>query len=147
MPVVETTLWIDAPVADVIEVARESERFPDFMSDVKSVTVVEREGDRTVTDWEGVVAAFGLKVRWRQEDVWDPPAGVCQFRQLSGDYDMMEGTWRLRDEDGGTRFDSRVEYEYRVPGLGALVTKVVHSLVVKNLDGMLQAFKARCEKA
>jgi uncharacterized membrane protein len=145
MPVVETTLWIDAPVAEVVAIARDSERFPEFMSDVKSVTVVEREGDRTVTDWEGVVAAFGLKVRWRQEDVWDAPAGICRFRQLSGDYDKMDGTWHLVAQDGGTRFDSHVDYEYRVPGLGPLVAKVVHSLVVKNLDGMLSAFKERCE--
>lgn len=147
MPVVETTRWIGAPVEAVLEVARDSERFPEFMSDVRSVTVVEREGARTVTDWEGVVAAFGLKVRWRQEDVWDVGTGVCEFRQTSGDYDRMEGTWKLSEEAGGTRFDSRVEYEYRVPGLGPLVGKVVHSLVVKNLDGMLEAFKERCESA
>jgi uncharacterized membrane protein len=145
MPLVETTTWIQAPVADVMAVAKDIERFPDFMEDVKSVTVVERDGGRVVTDWVATIPAFGLKVKWLQEEVWDDEAARCDFRQLEGDYDAMTGVWRLTEEDGGTRFDSRVEYEYRVPGLGPLVAKVVHSLVTKNLEGVLQALKARCE--
>ncbi len=100
-----------------------------------------------MSDWVGLVSAFGLKVRWTQEDVWDDSAHTCTFRQLKGDYDELNGVWKLYEENGGTRFDSVVNYEYMVPGLGPLVKKVVHSLVVKNLDGVLEAIKARAEDA
>ena len=145
MPTVETTVWVDAPVAHVYAVAKDNESFPEFMSDVKSLTVVERAGARIVSDWVGIVPAFGLKIRWRQEDVWDDGAHVCRFRQLEGDYDRLEGTWSFKQENEGTRFDSALDYEYVVPGLGPLVKRVIHAIVVKNMEGALNAIKVRAE--
>ncbi|MBS1723745.1 MAG: SRPBCC family protein [Armatimonadetes bacterium] len=145
MPTVETTTWIDAPLERVYSIAKRNEDFPNFMKDVLSLTVVEREGTKTVSDWVGLVSAFGLKVRWRQEDDWDDDGHECRFRQLKGDYDKLEGTWSFKDENGGTRFDSVVDYEYNVPTIGALVKKVIHGLVVKNLEDTLAAIKDRAE--
>ncbi len=146
MPTVETTTVIHAPIDKVYAIARDNRSFPDFMEDVKSLTVTEEDGDRIVSDWVGVVSAFNIKVRWTQEDVWDPGEHTCKFRQLKGDYDKMEGTWKLIDMGQNmTRFESHVDYEYVVPGLGPLVKKVIHSLVVKNLDSVLAAIKTRAE--
>lgn len=146
MPTVETSVWVDAPLGHTYAIAKDNESFPEFMEDVKSLTIVERSAERTVSDWVGVVPTFGLKVRWRQEDVWDDAANTCRFRQVEGDYDKLEGSWIFRDENGGTRFESTLEYDYVVPGLGPLVKKVVHGIVVKNMDGVLGAIKARAEK-
>ena len=145
MPTVETTIWIEAPLEKVYEIAKDNRSFPEFMKDVKSLEIVEEDGNRVVSDWVGIVPTFGLKVRWRQEDVWDDAAHVCTFRQVKGDYDKMEGDWRFVAADGGTRFDSRVEYEYHVPTLGPLVKKVIHGIVVKNLENVLKAIKERSE--
>lgn len=145
MPTVESTIWIDAPVGHVYAVAKDNESFPEFMDDVVSLVVVEREGQRTVSDWVGVITAFGLKIRWRQEDVWDDDRHSCRFRQVSGDYDKLEGEWAFKEEAGGTRFESALEYEYVVPGLGPLVKRVIHGIVVKNMDGVLGAIKSRAE--
>lgn len=145
MPIVETTTWINAPIQTVYDVSRDNEAFPEFMEDVKSLTVVEREGDTIISDWVGIVAKFGLKVRWRQKDVWNSETFTCEFEQVKGDYDKLKGTWKFREENGGTRFDSTVEYEYVVPGLGALVGQVIYGLVVKNMEATLAAIKRRAE--
>lgn len=145
MPNVTTTVWIEAPLDRVYEIAKDSRSFPDFMKDVKSVTPVETDGNRFVSDWVGVIPTFGLKVRWRQEDLWDDGAHRCEFKQVSGDYDKLEGTWEFREENGGTRFDTNLEYEYNVPTLGPLVKKVVYNIVVKNLENINEAFKKRAE--
>jgi uncharacterized membrane protein len=145
MPTVETSVWVDAPLTHTFAVARDNESFPEFMEDVKSLEIVERDGGRIVSDWVGVVPTFGLKVRWRQEDVWDDSTHTCTFRQVEGDYDRLDGTWRFSEENGGTRFDSSLEYEYVVPGLGPLVKRVIHGIVVKNMDGVLRAIKSRAE--
>lgn len=146
MPTVETSTWIDAPIVTVYAIAQDNEAFPTYMKDVKSVTVLQREGGKVVSDWVGIVSAFGLKIKWTQEDLWDDGKKTCDFRMLKGDYDKLEGTWRLSEENGGTRFDSLVDYEYKVPGIGALVNKVIHGLVVKNLDDTLAAIKAKAEQ-
>lgn len=145
MPTVESTIWIEAPLDRVYAIAKDNQSFPEFMKDVKSLTVVEEDGPRVVSDYVGVVPQFMLKVRWRQEDVWDDANHVCAFRQLQGDYDKLEGTWRFKEENGGTRFDSFLEYEYNVPTLGPLVSKVIYSIVVKNVENILAAIKMRSE--
>lgn len=145
MPTVETSVWIKAPLSRVYEIAKDNGAFPEFMNDVKSVEITSRDGNKIVSDWVGVVPTFGLKLRWTQEDVWDDTAHTCTFHQVKGDYDKMIGNWKFTEETDGTRFDSVLEYDYNVPGLGALVKKVIHNIVIKNMDGVLGAIKARAE--
>lgn len=145
MPTVETTCLINAPLQRVYEIAKDSRSFPEYMKDVKSVTPIEESENRFVSDWVGIIPTFGLKVRWRQEDLWDDDAHTCNFRQVQGDYDKMEGVWTFTEEDGGTRFNQSLEYEYNVPTLGPLVKKVIYSIVVKNLENINEAFKKRAE--
>lgn len=145
MPTVETTVWINAPLAKVYEIARDSEAYPNYMKEVLSVTPVEKDGNRLVADWVGVIPTFGLKVRWRQEEIWDDATHSSAFHQVSGDYDQLDGKWSFREENGGTRFDQHLDYEYNVPTLGPLVKKVIYNIVVKNLESINAAFKERAE--
>jgi uncharacterized membrane protein len=145
MPTVETSVWINKPIDHVYNVARDYRSYPSYMNDVKSLTIVEEEWPRIVTDWVGLIPTFMLKVRWRQEDFWNEEEHFSTFKQVSGDYDKLEGTWRWTEENGGTRFDSTLEYEYNVPTLGPLVKKVVHAIVIKNMDNILNSIKKRAE--
>jgi len=147
MPTVNTSVWINAPLEKVYAIARDNRSFPDFMEDVESLEIVSEEGNTVVSDWVGKVPAFGLKVRWTQQDIWDHEAHSCEFTQVKGDYDKMIGSWKFTEENGGTKFDSVLEYEYVVPGLGTLVGKVIYGLVVKNMEGVLGAIKSRAEAA
>lgn len=147
MPTVNTSVWINAPLDRVYAIARDNRSFPDFMEDVESLVIVSEEGNIIVSDWVGKVPAFGLKVRWTQQDVWDHDAHTCEFTQVKGDYDKMIGSWKFTEEKEATRFDSVLEYEYVVPGLGTLVGKVIYGLVVKNMEGVLGAIKSRAEAA
>ena len=143
MPTVDTSCWIDAPLDKVFALAKDSESYPEYMKEVQSVTPVERDGSRFVADWVGIIPTFGLKVRWRQEEIWDDAGHASAFRQLSGDYDQLEGTWQFSEESGGTRFVQHLDYEYNVPTLGPLVKRVIHSIVVKNLEAINEAFTRR----
>jgi len=147
MPTVETTVLIQAPIERVYAIAKDNRSFPEFMADVQSLVIVEEAPPKVVSDWVGIVPSFGLKVRWRQEDLWDDAAHRCEFKQLSGDYDKLDGTWEFLPEGDGTRFNSVLDYEYRIPGLGPLVAKVVHKIVINNMESVLGAIKKRAEGA
>jgi len=144
---VELETVIHAPLETVYAVARDVEAFPQFMPDVKSVRLLERsdDGSRTLTEWVAYASQLKLQVRWTEEDVWDDTARTCHFRQVKGDYDQMEGRWEFLPHPAGTLFRSTLEYELRVPLLGALVQKVIHHLVVQNLKGILEGVKTRAE--
>lgn len=143
MPTVETTIWIDAPVEKVYAIAKDSERYPEYMKAVESLTVTSREGNRVVADWVGLITQFNLKVRWTQEEIWDDATTSSRFSQLKGDYDKMEGTWKFTEENGGTRFDQFLDYEYNVPTLGPLVKKLILHLVKSQLEAAASAIQSR----
>jgi ribosome-associated toxin RatA of RatAB toxin-antitoxin module len=145
MPTVETTIWIDAPVEKVYAIAKDSERYPEYMKAVESLVVTSREGGRIVADWVGLITQFNLKVRWTQEEIWDDSTTSSRFSQLKGDYDKMEGTWKFSEENGGTRFDQFLDYEYNVPTLGPLVKKLILHLVKTQLEAANEAIKKRAE--
>ena len=145
MPTVETTIWIDAPVEKVYAIAKDSERYPEYMKAVESLVVTSREGSRVVADWVGLITQFNLKVRWTQEEIWDDATTSSKFSQLKGDYDKMEGTWKFSEENGGTRFDQFLDYEYNVPTLGPLVKKLILHLVKTQLESANEAIKKRAE--
>ena len=144
---VELEVVIHAPLETVYAVARDVEAFPQFKPDVKSVRILDisDDGSRTLTEWVAYASQLKLQVKWTEEDLWDDAARTCRFRQLKGDYDQMEGLWEFLPHPEGARFRSTLDYELRVPLLGAIEQKVVHHLVVQNLQGILDGVKARAE--
>ncbi len=144
---VELQVPIRAPVERVYAIARDVESFPQFMPDVKAVKVLEKseDGSRTLTEWTAYASQLKLQVKWTEEDIWDDTARTCHFRQVKGDYDMMEGVWRFEPHPEGTLFVCELDYELHVPLLGAVVQKVVHYLVTQNLKGILEGVKQRAE--
>lgn len=144
---VELETVIHAPLETVYAIARDVEAFPQFMPDVKSVKILEKsaDGSRTLTEWVAYASQLKLQVKWTEEDIWDDANHTCRFRQVKGDYDQMEGLWEFLPHPEGTLFRSTLDYELRVPLLGAIVQKVVHHLVTQNLKGILEGVKAQAE--
>jgi uncharacterized membrane protein len=144
---VELEVVIHAPLETVYAVARDVESFPEFMPDVKSVRILEKseDGSRTLTEWIAYASQLKLQVKWTEQDIWNDANHTCRFRQVKGDYDQMEGLWEFLPHSEGALFRSTLDYELRVPLLGAIVQKVVHHLVTQNLKGILEGVKARAE--
>jgi uncharacterized membrane protein len=149
MPRIELSLLVDAPVDRVYEVARDVEAFPDFMEDLQSLKVLERseDGNRTVTEWVGLIREFKMTVKWTQEDVWNPATHRDDFKMLKGDMDSMSGYWQFKGEGEQTRFDSVVDYEYNVPLIGPMIKALIKKKMEQNLDAQMKAIKAKAEGA
>ncbi len=142
---IEASTEIRAPLAQVYEVAKNVEAFPQFMPDLQSVKVLERRNTETVTEWVGTVQ--GRKVRWVEIDHWDDGQHLCRFRQREGDFTKYEGTWSFTATGTSTRTLLAVEFELDLPLAGPLVSNLLKVLVRKNLEGMLAGLKQRLEHA
>jgi uncharacterized membrane protein len=147
MPRIEQSIRISAPVETVYAIARDVESFPEMIVDVQSITVLERsdDGNRTITEWVGLVRQFAMKLKWQQEDVWDPVRHRDDFKAIKGDVDELSGFWQFTEEDGGTRFDSVVDYEINVPLIGPLVKSLIRKLMESNLGAQMEAIKEKAE--
>jgi uncharacterized membrane protein len=146
MAVVESSVNIHAPVEEVMTLAKDIERFPEFMNEIDSVEVVEREpGGRVLSRWKASLPELRLSVKWLEEDIWSDEERTCRFRQIKGDYGKLEGVWTFTPVSEGTRFDSQLEIEYDVPFLGKLLKGLIAKKAKENLDATLAAIKRRAE--
>ncbi len=143
MASVEASTVMHAPLDRVYALAKDVERFPQFMPDLESVTVLERLPGGTVTQWVGVVQ--GRKIRWIEEDEWDDVRHTCAFRQRSGDFSRYQGTWTFEAVPGGTQTRLTVDYELDIPLAGPLLSTLVKVLMRKNCESMLAALKGQLE--
>lgn len=145
MASVDSSIHIDVPPAQVFDLARQVERFPEIMPNIVSVEVAERDGDTTVTKWVASVPELGTKLGWTEEDVWDPQALTCDFHQIGGEYGKFEGRWTFEPDGEGTLFTFKLEVEYDVPLLGALLKGLIAKKAKENVSATLQGIKKAAE--
>ena len=134
MPTVDSQKVIAAPVDAVYAIARDIERFPEFMEDVEFVEIVEQTEEKQVSRWGSVIKEFNRTITWTEADYWDDAAKT------------YEGTWEFAENDeGATVAKLSIEYEYNVPLIGALIQGLVLKKMQANVDSMLAAIKEKAE--
>ncbi len=143
MPYVECTIVVHAPARVVYELAKDQERFPEFMPDVELVTVLERHGDRIVSRWKTLVEE--APIEWVEEDVFDDAALRVDYKLLEGDLDTFEGAWTFEERDGATFVKLGIDYDFGVPTLAELIGPTLHKKVRENGEMMLAALKREAE--
>jgi ribosome-associated toxin RatA of RatAB toxin-antitoxin module len=144
VPYVECKIVIAAPAREVYEIAKNQERFPEFMPDVDSITVIERHADRLITHWKTLVE--DAPIEWTEEDRFDDERCVIVYKLLEGDLDKFEGSWTFVDGDGSTQVTLGVDYDFGVPTLAELIGPTLEKKVRENSDMMLAALKREAEK-
>jgi len=145
MPYVEATIAVNAPASAVYELAKEQDRFPEFMPDVETVTVLERHPDRVLTKWKTLVEE--APIEWIEEDRFNDDALRIEYKLLEGDLDTFEGAWTFDETDGVTNVKLTVEYDFGVPTLAELIGPTLRKKVRENSEMMLAALKREAEKA
>jgi coenzyme Q-binding protein COQ10 len=143
VPYIATSIVIDAPAAAIYELAKDQERFPQFMPDVESVTVVERHPDRVLTRWKTLIE--DAPIEWLEEDRFDDAALRIEYKLLEGDLDTFEGTWSFVSDTGGTLVALDVTYDFGVPTLAELIGPTLEKKVRENAEMMLAALKSEAE--
>lgn len=145
MAYVEIAIAIDASARDVYELAKDQERFPQFMPDVESVTIVERHADYIVTRWKTLVE--DAPIEWTEEDRFDDAAPRIDYKLIEGDLDTFEGAWTFEERDGQTHVTLGVDYDFGVPTLAELIGPTLAKKIRENSEMMLHALKREAEAA
>ncbi|MCC6444773.1 MAG: SRPBCC family protein [Armatimonadetes bacterium] len=147
MPEITSSAHIASDVESVYRLARDIERFSDYMPDVKSIDILERSEDssRVVAAWVGLVQEFKLTVKWVEEDIWNDAERTCRFRLVKGDFKVYEGSWRFTEEDGGSRFTSTLTYEYDLPLIGPIIKNLIKKKMQENSDKIVEAIRRKAE--
>ncbi len=143
MAYVEIAITIDAPARDVYEFAKDQERFPEYMPDVQSVTVLERHPDYIVTRWKTLVE--DAPIEWTEEDRFDDALTRIDYKLIAGDLDTFEGAWTFAERGGSTHVTLGVEFDFGVPTLAELIGPTLARKIRENSEMMLAALKREVE--
>jgi uncharacterized membrane protein len=137
---------VAAPVDRVYQIARDIEKFPEFMDDVESVEILEQTPEKQVSKWGSIIKEFNRTITWTEADYWDDAARTCRWEQLEGDFTRYEGEWQFVSDGEGTIARLTIDYEYTVPLIGALIQGLLLKKMQANVQSMLEAIKARAEE-
>jgi ribosome-associated toxin RatA of RatAB toxin-antitoxin module len=148
MPTVTTETIIHAPVETVYNVARDIERYPQFMEDVTSVKILEQTPERQVSTWVSHVKEFKRDIKWTEEDFWNEAERNCTFAQTEGDFSLYRGKWEFHAQgDSTTHAILTLEYDYNVPLIGNLIKGLLRKKMQTNIDAMIAAIETKSEMA
>ena len=141
MPGATRSVVINTPVKKVFAVIKDYESYPEFLPEVKSTRISNRQGDEVDVHYEvDVLKKIRYTLRLKEE-----PPGRISWTFVEGEL-MRDnhGHWLLEDLGGGK---TRATYNIEIK-LGPLVPKsIVNVLVDSSLPKMLEAFKKRAESA
>lgn len=144
MPYVEVTLPVRCSRGEIYPILKEMEQYPVFMEDLVSVTVIERNGNTTVTKW--VSNVDGRIIKWTELDTFDDEQMHIAYSQIEGDLKKMEGEWILTPLADGTEIKLTVDFEFGIPMIAGLLNPILKKKVRMNSENMLKAIKERVEK-
>jgi hypothetical protein len=137
---------IDAPVQRCFDIAADIENAPAWQGSLRSVEVLERDGEGRPTLVDTRNDAKVKEVSTRLRFSYDPP-GAVRWTQEKGDLKSLDGWWTLEDLGGGrTRASYGLDAD---PGrmLGMLLRGPVEGKVREFLLGSAaEGLKARAEQ-
>ena len=143
MPYVEVSLPVRAERSEIYPILKEMEKYPEFMTDLVSVEVVERKENSTITKW--VSNVDGRIIKWTEVDLFDDANMHISYKQIDGDLKKFEGEWILTPVADGTEIKLTVDLEYGIPMIAGLLNPILKKKVRDNSLNMLTAIKERME--
>ncbi|WP_371370881.1 type II toxin-antitoxin system RatA family toxin [Sporomusa aerivorans] len=144
MPYVEVTLPVKADRSEIYPILKVMEKYPDFMADLVSVEVIERNDNTTLTKW--VSNVDGRIIKWTELDTFDDTNMHIRYKQTEGDLKKFEGEWILTPLADGTEIKLTVDFEFGIPMIAGLLNPILKKKVRDNSMNMLTAIKQRMEK-
>lgn len=145
MPYIESTIIVPGSVQQAYAIAKDMERYPEFMENVQLVKVVEREAERTLTQW--ITNVDGRKIRWVEQDLFFEAEQRIEYKLLSGDLKKFEGEWRFDPLAEGTKITLTVDFEFGIPMIAGLLNPILKQKTKANCQAMLEGIKGQLLKA
>lgn len=143
MPSVEEAINVKANKDDIFAVISNIVDFPNFMNDVKEVEILESGEGWTISRW--VNDADGRTIIWTEKDFVKPEESRIDFELVEGDLKSYGGFWQLEDDGEEVKVNFRIDFEFGMPVIAALIHPILTRILRKNMKQMLISIKNKLE--
>ena len=141
----ESSIVIDAPPGEVLDVIADFEAYPEWAGEVKAVRVLAEEGDGWADQVEFTLDAGAIKDTYVLDYEWDvveDGTGVVSWALVSAQVlKAMDGSYTLVAQGSGTQVTYRLAVDVKLPMIGLLKRKAEKVIV----DTALKELKKRVE--
>jgi coenzyme Q-binding protein COQ10 len=129
----------NAPPKAVFSVVADFGHYPEFISDVKRVSIIDTQGDKKLVEYEiSIIKTFRYQI-WTTEK----PYSEISWKFHTGDlFKDNFGKWTFKELEGGrtsVEYSISAKFNLFVPGM------IEKKLIEVNLPSMMKAFKQRVE--
>jgi ribosome-associated toxin RatA of RatAB toxin-antitoxin module len=131
------------PASDVYATLADFERYPDLCEAVQYVTVADVSENLTVSSWEVTFRAGRL--RWTEEDTFDPGTLSITFRQLEGDIAIFDGSWQCVDAAPGSEIVFSARLDMGIPSLADALEPIAVRTLIDNIVSIVRGLVGRAE--
>ncbi|MCC6339011.1 MAG: SRPBCC family protein [Acidimicrobiia bacterium] len=136
-------IHIDAPPERCYEVATDYERYPDWIRDIKSAEITERDPDGRGTQVEFRAAALGRSIRYTLAYDYSDAPGSFSWSLVEGDMvRRLDGSYRFEAADDGTRLHYDLTVDLAIPLPGLLKRRASGLIMGNALRGLKKAVEA-----
>src|SRR5829696_7097826 len=136
----ESSIVIDAPPGEVLDVIADFEAYPEWAGEVKDATVLAEEGDgwadqvRFILDAGAIKDTYVLDYEW---DVVEDGTGVVSWSLVSAQVlKAMNGSYTLQGDGTRTTVTYRLSVDVKIPMIGLLKRKAEKVIVDTALKGL-----------
>lgn len=110
----------------------EFERYPDFVEEVRSVTVHNAgSGEPLRSDWEIIFRSGPL--RWTEVDYFQPDQRHIVFEQMAGDFEVFRGSWQVDPVPGGCQVTFEATFDFGIPSLAGVLEPIAAKVLKEGI--------------
>jgi len=138
----KSSIEVDATAEDLFAIVADLDSYPEWLTDIKEVEVLETGADGYPLAAEMVVDVKIREVRYILEYDWNHPDSVSWTSRPGGDVKLIEGSYTFDiTDDGATSvvYELAIDPGFPVPGF--MVKRAANHITAQALDGL----KARAE--
>jgi ribosome-associated toxin RatA of RatAB toxin-antitoxin module len=129
------TLVPDADATAVFERISDFPRYSDYTNAVREVRIDRREGEYVTSTWS-VNFRNGV-LCWTERDRIDAQLLDIEFEQLSGDFAVFTGAWRVEQIDGNVAVLFSASFDLGMPTLAAIIDPIAEHALLENIQSIL----------
>jgi uncharacterized membrane protein len=142
----ESSIVIDAPPGEVLDVIADFEAYPEWASEVKRVAILAEEGDGWADQVQFTLDAGAIKDTYVLDYEWDiveDGTGILSWTLVTATVlKAMNGSYTLEQTGESTKVTYRLTVDVKIPMIGLLkrrAEKVIVDTALKELKKRVEA--------
>lgn len=136
-----SSVTINAPLADVLQVIADLHAYPEWNGEIKSVEVLGTQKDGRPSSARFTVSSTGMTDEYTLDYVWLEDGVSWRLAAPSTLQKSQVGSYRLSGADGATLVRYDLKIDAKIPMIGPMRRKIEKRIV----DGALKELKGRVE--